>query len=82
MARSKTRVADIPPAGFRKYPWALRKISPPEDFHYTDRAEGARAGFAARAWVRRNAHLNLAVYQRLQEDGSMTLYFRSAGARA
>jgi hypothetical protein len=65
---------EVPPEGYRKYPWAIGGISPPEKFTYEDPTEGDRATKAARAWVARNRNLGLRVISR-KESGIMTVFF-------
>ena len=64
----------IPPEGYRKYPWALRGVSPPEEFLFEDPEEGERAARAARTWMSRNQHLDLRAVTR-KSPGGMRVFF-------
>ena len=68
------KAVKVPPESYRKYPWALREIKPPERFVYEDPEEGARAGRAARAWTRRNPDLGLRCHVRAVPEG-IGIYF-------
>jgi len=75
MPKKKTR---LPPEGYKKHPWAIRGIDPPEEFEYEDLDEGQRAAKAARAWASRNGKLGLRVAVRKSPTG-MTVYFVRKG---
>jgi hypothetical protein len=64
---------ESPPEGYRKYPWALRDLDPPEEFFFGG-DEAPKAAVAARVWASRNKHLGLRAATR-KESGGVRVFF-------